>query len=54
MTHYDLLHEDDQLIVVNKPAGLLTIPDRAGNKNSLSGLLERKYGKIYVVHRPRP
>jgi len=48
---YELLHEDEHLLVVNKPAGLLTIPDRAGTKESLLGLLERRYGKVFVVHR---
>lgn len=51
MTTYELLHEDDDLLVVNKPAGLLTIPDRFGNKNSLQSALERKFGKVFVVHR---
>ena len=51
MTTYELLHEDEHLLVVNKPAGLLTIPDRAGNKNSLHDALERKYGKVFIVHR---
>lgn len=48
---YELIHEDEHLLVVNKPAGLLTIPDRAGNKDSLLGALERHYGKVFVVHR---
>lgn len=48
---YELLHEDEQLLVVSKPAGLLTIPDRFGNKNSLLAALERQYGKVFVVHR---
>lgn len=51
MTNYDLLYEDDQLLVVSKPAGLLTIPDRAGNQNSLVGALKEKYGKVLIVHR---
>jgi 23S rRNA pseudouridine955/2504/2580 synthase/23S rRNA pseudouridine1911/1915/1917 synthase len=51
MTNMDILHEDEHLIVVAKPAGLLTIPDRFGNKNSLSAMLERKYGKVFIVHR---
>lgn len=51
MTTYELLHEDDDLLVVNKPAGLLTIPDRFGNKDSLLAALERKFGKVFVVHR---
>ncbi len=48
---YELLYEDDHLIVVNKPAGLLTIPDRFGNKDSLQGALERQFDKVLVVHR---
>jgi 23S rRNA pseudouridine955/2504/2580 synthase/23S rRNA pseudouridine1911/1915/1917 synthase len=48
---YELLYEDDFLLVVSKPAGLLTIPDRAGNKVSLLAALERRYGKVFVVHR---
>lgn len=51
MQAYELLYEDDYLIVVNKPAGLLTIPDRFGNKDSLVSALERHYGKVFVVHR---
>ena len=51
MTNYDILHEDEQILVVNKPAGLLTIPDRTGSKESLLGLLEQKFGKVFVVHR---
>ena len=43
---YDLIYEDEQILVVTKPAGLLTIPDRAGNKDSLIAALQLKYGKI--------
>lgn len=47
-----ILHEDEDLIGVNKPAGLLTIPDRYDlNLPSLSDMLQRKYGKVYTVHR---
>ena len=49
--HYELIHEDEHILIVNKPAGLLTIPDRAGDKDSLHAQLERKYGKIFIVHR---
>jgi 23S rRNA pseudouridine955/2504/2580 synthase/23S rRNA pseudouridine1911/1915/1917 synthase len=48
---YELLHEDEHLLVVHKPAGLLTIPDRTGEKDSLHAQLERKYGKVFIVHR---
>jgi 23S rRNA pseudouridine1911/1915/1917 synthase len=47
------LYEDDDLIVVNKPAGLLVIPDRFDALlPSLNKLVEAKIGqKIWVVHR---
>lgn len=48
---YDLIHEDEHILVVTKPAGMLTIPDRFGNKDSLAAALERKYGKVFTVHR---
>ena len=51
MERYKVLHEDDYLLVVHKPAGLLTIPDRFGNKDSLQAALENTYGKVFVVHR---
>lgn len=31
----DVVHEDDELLVVNKPAGLLTHPDRTEQKDTL-------------------
>jgi 23S rRNA pseudouridine1911/1915/1917 synthase len=48
----EVLHEDDALLVVNKPAGLLTLPDRfdAGLQN-VRALSEQKYGEIFIVHR---
>jgi 23S rRNA pseudouridine955/2504/2580 synthase/23S rRNA pseudouridine1911/1915/1917 synthase len=47
------IYEDDDLIIVNKPAGLLVVPDRFNqNLASLNKLLETKLGqKIWVVHR---
>ncbi len=51
MPNYDLLFQDDQMLVAVKPAGLLTIPDRFGNKDNLQSALERDFGKVFVVHR---
>lgn len=51
MSTYELLHADDDVLVVIKPAGLLTIPDRFGNKDSLVSALQKTYGKVFVVHR---
>jgi 23S rRNA pseudouridine955/2504/2580 synthase/23S rRNA pseudouridine1911/1915/1917 synthase len=47
------LYEDDDLIIVNKPGGLLVIPDRFNSEiPSLNRILEAKMGqKIWVVHR---
>jgi len=49
---YDTIHEDDELLLVNKPSGLLTIPDRYdADKPNLYHLLQAKYNEIYTVHR---
>lgn len=48
----EVIFEDDDLAVVNKPAGLLTLPDRHNDSlPSLSAILKKKYGQIFVVHR---
>jgi 23S rRNA pseudouridine1911/1915/1917 synthase len=46
-----ILHEDDSLVAINKPSGILTIPDREGKDISLKQLLKAKYGNIFTVHR---
>lgn len=43
------LHLDDDLIVVNKPAGILSAED--GVNPALPSLLERELGSVWVVHR---
>lgn len=49
----EILYEDEDFIIANKPAGVLVIPDRFDSAQpSLNKLLEAKYGHhIYVVHR---
>lgn len=46
-----IIEEDENLVVINKPSGLLTIPDREGKEISLKQLLKAKYGEIFTVHR---
>jgi 23S rRNA pseudouridine955/2504/2580 synthase/23S rRNA pseudouridine1911/1915/1917 synthase len=46
-----IVYEDDNLIALNKPSGLLSIPDREGKDISLKKLLIEKYGSIFTVHR---
>jgi 23S rRNA pseudouridine955/2504/2580 synthase/23S rRNA pseudouridine1911/1915/1917 synthase len=47
----EIIAETDDFVAVNKPAGLLSIPDREGDEISLKRLLKDKYGEIYTVHR---
>ena len=46
-----IITEDDDMVAINKPSGLLTIPDREGKDISLKQILKAKYGDIYTVHR---
>src|SRR6478609_2339184 len=47
----ETIFENDVLIALNKPAGLLSIPDREGKEVSLKQMLQDKYGEIFTVHR---
>ena len=46
-----IIFENDDLIVLNKPSGLLSIPDREGKEISLKKLLQEKDGQMFTVHR---
>ena len=46
-----IVQEDENLVAINKPSGLLTIPDREGKEISLKQILKKKYGEIFTVHR---
>ncbi len=46
-----IIFENEELVALNKPSGLLSIPDREGKDISLKTLLKEKYGAIYTVHR---
>ncbi|HEX8278671.1 MAG TPA: RluA family pseudouridine synthase [Segetibacter sp.] len=48
---FDIIFENDHFIAINKPAGLLSIPDRFGKDPSLKTLLQEQLGKVYTVHR---
>ncbi|MFL5747768.1 MAG: RluA family pseudouridine synthase [Niastella sp.] len=47
----EIIAENDHFIVINKPPGLLSIPDREGKEASLKEILLQKYGQIFTVHR---
>jgi 23S rRNA pseudouridine1911/1915/1917 synthase len=46
-----ILHETENFIALNKPSGMLSIPDREGKEPSLKTMLREKYGNIFTVHR---
>ena len=48
---FDIIFENDHFLAINKPAGLLSIPDREQSQPSLKDMLIAKYGKIFTVHR---
>lgn len=48
----DLIFHDENLLVVNKPSGLLTIRDGYDpNLPSVRSLIEQEFGTCYIVHR---
>ena len=54
MKKLKILYEDKELIVVSKPAKLLTIKDNKGSRNLYSEVydyLHKKREKVFVVHR---
>lgn len=46
-----IVFENNDFIALNKPAGLLSIPDREGKDISLKTLLQEKFKNIFIVHR---
>lgn len=48
----EVLHEDDALLVLNKPSGLLSVPGKAlENRDSLASRAEQHYPNALIVHR---
>ena len=47
-----IIYQDADILVVNKPEGLLTIPDGYDpSMPNLAALLSARFGKVWVVHR---
>ncbi len=46
-----LVHLDDQVIIVDKPAGLVTAPTPESDRGDLLDQLQHQYGEVYLVHR---
>jgi 23S rRNA pseudouridine1911/1915/1917 synthase len=50
---YAIVHEDDHVVVVDKPPGLVTAPTPESDRGNLLDLLSRRRGvsRIFLVHR---
>lgn len=47
---FEILHEDDDLLVINKPAGLVCHPTKGDERSSLAGRLRLYRGAAEPVH----
>lgn len=50
-TKLEIIYENDFFVAINKPTGLLSVPDRKQSEVSLKDMLINKYGSIFTVHR---
>ena len=48
---FSIIAETENYVAINKPAGMLSIPDREQSQPSLKDMLLQKYGSIFTVHR---
>ena len=53
MKNYEIVRETPELLVVNKPSGMLTMPARGdlADAKHLVGLLHERFGRVFVTHR---
>jgi 23S rRNA pseudouridine1911/1915/1917 synthase len=50
--HIDIIYEDEDIVVLNKEAGMLTVADRFQIESyHLQSALKKKYGEIFTIHR---
>jgi 23S rRNA pseudouridine1911/1915/1917 synthase len=46
-----IVYADDDVVVVDKPAGLVTAPTPESDRGDLLDQLRARYGEVYLVHR---
>jgi 23S rRNA pseudouridine1911/1915/1917 synthase len=51
MNVIEIIQTTDHWIAINKPAGMLSIPDREQSQPSLKDMLQQRFGSIFTVHR---
>lgn len=47
----DIIFQNEHFIAINKPSGLLSIPDRFGKDPSVKSILQGQFEKIFTIHR---
>ena len=50
-TNFDIIHEDDAIVVVNKPSGLPTMPAGGFLDHTLLALMRQRYPEASPLHR---
>jgi 23S rRNA pseudouridine1911/1915/1917 synthase len=48
---FEVVHEDAAILIVDKPAGLVTAPTPESDRGDLLDLLGRRFGEVFLVHR---
>jgi 23S rRNA pseudouridine1911/1915/1917 synthase len=46
-----IVHVDEHVIVIDKPAGLVTAPTPESDRGDVLDQLKRRFGEVYLVHR---
>jgi len=50
-THFDIIHEDEAILIVNKPSGLPTMPAGGYLDHTLMALIRQRHPKASPLHR---
>ena len=48
---FEIVHADDAIVIVDKPANLVTAPTPESDRGDLLDLVGRQFGEVYLVHR---
>ncbi len=47
----EIIYEDDDIVIVNKPAGMLSVPGKNEHAESVYSVLQRSLSEVFMVHR---
>ena len=46
-----ILYEDKDILVIDKPSGILVHPDEKSKEKTILDIFRKKYPKLQIVHR---